>query len=287
MQSGIVSILFLAVLAIGCTQPNGQNANLGNPFDDLNAPPIYIDPIMYDPARDPMLNAPNPNLGGLASCDTIMSAMDREACYTQYAIENQQEKWCADLWQMTNDCYSSVAYTKKDAAICEKVKNSQDASDMCYFSVAGQTKDLALCAKISPGSIKTQCESDNTPQAPLPDEPEPEAPLTGEANCENQPNENLERDACYLALAIQNPQLAICEKMIDQGFIDGCYIAVAIKFKDETICSKVSMRDNGYHKTACYFDVAGLKMDPSICALAPTTIEAIETCQILYSGTGN
>ena len=233
---------------------------------------------MFDPNRDPQLNAPNPNLGGLPSCDTIMSAQDREACYVRFAMDNLEPQWCQNLWQQINDCYSGVAYLKKDISLCAHVKNSVDAKDMCIFGVADQLQNPSLCDSVQTESIKRECVSQSAPQAD-PIAPESPSPVTDPNDCPAKPTQ-LEKDTCYWGQGLQNPDLSTCEKIVNQDLREGCYLATAVALKDETICDKMTTERDRWGKSQCYFDVAIAKQDPSVCALAPTTPDAIETCQV-------
>lgn len=262
IKIALVSTALLLIL-IGCTQAPGTG------FNYPEAPPIDYGPA-FDPNANPIQNPPNPNLSGIPSCDTIASAQDREACYVRYAIEHLDATVCQNLWEQINDCYSAVAYVKKDATLCEKVKNSVDAKDMCYLGVSSQTKEATLCDRIQSQSIKRQCESDTSLIQPG-GLPTPEDCLTA--------TDTLTRDLCYVGMAGELADITICEQISNPATKENCRAAVAYTKQDETLCATVQ---NATTQAMCYQQVAIAKNDPTVCDKIQNNPDMVTVCKMSF-----
>ncbi|MBS3061713.1 MAG: hypothetical protein J4215_03970 [Candidatus Diapherotrites archaeon] len=266
------ALIFSAALLFGCVTLNDGFPRSG--FGDLNAPPMYIDPVMFDPNRDPQLNAPNPNLGGLPSCDTIMSAQDREVCYRNYAKEHNQPELCEQLWEQYNDCYTGMAFSTYDRKYCDKIKYNQDYKDMCYLGMAKHAKDLSLCASIQTPSIKQQCGNDNTPpEIPTDANPNPTLPASDQCSVLS---DSLLHDMCYVGMASDTKNPLLCEKIFLSENKDTCYGAIASAKQNASYCTYVQ---NLQKRPYCYTQVAIETNDPGVCNGIQGYPDMIDLCK--------
>lgn len=154
--------------------------------------------------------------------------------------------------RIKNTC---LAVAEKDTALCDKISDSRenaDEKDFCYIAVALQTKNTALCEKLS------TIPSDFKPYT---------SKFTCKALVENNSagcGEALQKEFygmdCYVRLAEQTKNAGLCDRYAQAIGIQGVQTSEckAILERDTTKCSKEDL-------PKCYFDVASLKGDATIC----------------------
>ena len=83
----------------------------------------------------------------------------RMTCYVLVGSVKKDPDVCLEAEFQEDECYYKYATEKKDASVCEKVKEASYKSN-CYQSVANYTGDPALCDKITMINSKDYCYRD-------------------------------------------------------------------------------------------------------------------------------
>ena len=160
---------------------------------------------------------------------------DKNDCYALYSIFNDNEDGCGFIDDSTqkDDCYSQIAFVKKDASLCENIITG---APECYASIAIETNDASLCEKA--GLEKRQCFV---------------AAQTGNIDdCDN----GLQSRFCKDAAVAKDP--SICNEINDLG--EFCYQNVAINTNTSSLCNKA-----GIGKDHCFFKIATTINNAAIC----------------------
>jgi len=80
----------------------------------------------------------------------------RLSCYALVAEVKSDPDTCKEAELTEDQCYDQYARDKRDAAVCEKIKDIS-YKDSCYSNLASQLGDPALCDKILSVSNKDSC----------------------------------------------------------------------------------------------------------------------------------
>ncbi|PIU21304.1 MAG: hypothetical protein COT15_03015 [Candidatus Diapherotrites archaeon CG08_land_8_20_14_0_20_34_12] len=83
----------------------------------------------------------------------------RMTCYVLVGGVKKDPDVCLEAEFQEDECYNKYATEKKDASVCEKIKEANYKSN-CYQSVANYTGDPALCDKITMINSKDYCYRD-------------------------------------------------------------------------------------------------------------------------------
>lgn len=97
----------------------------------------------------------------VSECEAIDFQYDKQLCYIDYAIENNEIDVCYFLLKESsgigNLCFTEIAISKNNCLICNKINKGDIEFDNCFLICALETKDSSACEKISNQEIKENC----------------------------------------------------------------------------------------------------------------------------------
>lgn len=221
----------------------------------------------------------NPNL-----CSKIESLPEsyllRDTCYKKFATTQLNADLCIKIESLSskNECYRTIALSKKDYTLCEKL--TLDYRDSCYEEIAKITKDPSICGRIEDPHDRSFCYHSLETEMPaelrrcekiesIKDKKEcygvqiMTAAGWGWENlsitkCE-QIREQLGRDICLALLVTTNwgvgIDLDVCDQKI-KGYEEKnlCYFHVALAQGDASLCEKILVKTekDQQDKNRCY-----------------------------------
>jgi hypothetical protein len=153
--------------------------------------------------------------------------------YSNYAKANDHKIINENngLWQVS------------DQKICDRMSIfSKYAKEDCYVSVLNLTKDILICDKFVTSFRKDQCYFDIAISTITPN------------NCDKIESDNY-RDDCYSSISSKTHDSTLCDKMrIKLVEKDNCYLHIAIAKKELTVCEKISNIDTKESCVRCFTD---------------------------------
>lgn len=179
---------------------------------------------------------------GQDNCAGINRSFDRNKCYTEQAIREEDAGVCKkiDAQYAQATCIASV---KKDPSICQEIPDYIE-KPLCYKEVAIRKQDSSLCGEIKSnvGNYRSDCYAYF-------------AVIDSDASiCDNIPEKPCQTDCYnryYTALAAAKKDPAICNSVKEQTSYDkdNCYKNYAVRTKDESVCDKIKL---GATKWLCH-----------------------------------
>lgn len=233
---GILILVFLLAFFLNQPKINEADTELFAVGDDEYLDLDYISPEEEGIGEFGTTNSPSEYFvpERVEECEAFQDS-EKNDCYALYSIFNDSESGCSFIDDATQkyDCYSQIAFVKKDASLCENVLIGKPE---CYASIALETNDASLC--VNAGLAKRQCFV---------------AAQTGNFDdCE----EGLQSRFCKDAAVAKDP--SICNEMNDLG--EFCYQNVAINTNTSSLCNKA-----GVGKDHCFFKIATTINNAAIC----------------------
>ncbi|MBI2652153.1 hypothetical protein HYX00_01695 [Candidatus Woesearchaeota archaeon] len=159
-------------------------------------------------------------------------------------------------------CYSTLAISKKDVTVCDKIpegKSSRDSwkqtwKDGCYSKVASALKDKSICEKIKTQLDKDNCYKDVVTTEKSSDRPknEDDTSIFGISN----------QDVKFFDTAVKNQDVLTCDKIKSFSLKGSCYKNISVEKGDLLMCDKI---ESSEYKELCYSDIGVRKKDISIC----------------------
>lgn len=167
-------------------------------------------------------------------------------------------------------------FRPKKLADCAKIDDISVPSD-CFEELVEIPDDIKPCLEIKDSYFKEQCIS-----VVVKDDDAICQDLTfknWQGGCykkiaENRGDENfcykiigaeLEKNLCLKSLAVQNKNLALCDKISNQTRRDECYRELAEGLNDFKICNKISLE---YLRISCFLNIGIANNDLKICDFA-------------------
>lgn len=94
------------------------------------------------------------------AAESIGTVSSEDDCYSSVALSTVNSALCQKvLISSTKDsCYLNLALKKNDFSLCEKISPYSNPAlwDVCYYKAAMQTKDVALCEKLSTLTMRAE-----------------------------------------------------------------------------------------------------------------------------------
>jgi hypothetical protein len=207
---------------------------------------------------------------GLTVCNKIENATMRKNCRLELGddtvlCENLTEDYdfhlcmakarnnysiCADITNSSfvNQCYVSFAKSKDNYSLCSLLADS-GTHDECFRYFANLHSNYSLCNKISSNYTKYLCLTK----------------LTGNYSLCNELSDYLQRDSCVGVFASEHVNYSLCLNISTNLYRDRCYTDIAVKTLNADICSYIRCYECIADKNDCYYQLANLTGNISLC----------------------
>lgn len=167
-MKGIVLLLLVVLISMGCTQQTNTNNQAQAPVPNNLTAPVATSPAgtandttpapSGTPAPSNAAAGSTSDYADPATCNASADLISKDLCLVYVASTNKDVSLCAGVQDPgTRDgCVSGVAVAKRDPSLCPSLGDPFYVNN-CYMQIAVAANDAAICNNIVDSFAKENC----------------------------------------------------------------------------------------------------------------------------------
>jgi hypothetical protein len=205
---------------------------------------------------NPDSNAPSQ---GQDDCNEKTDTLQRDACYQQKALEENNPELCNKLKVISKDeCISKIAETQKNFGLCKKIF-SEEMQNSCYYTIGIANLDAQACASIIQSNQDTIQKRDSCLNTI--------ATTKTDANTcamisASYSADQYARDNCYWTIFTITKDPSICQKFISKTEKEKCVSTMLSTPTTLEDCMQITLDTN---RNACIEQIAVIDKNYLLC----------------------